>query len=79
MEPRRKMSGIDLNQKNNLVKYPLNKIQPMGGLRNSVSFGSNTANIASPGVNMNLSISKVVNSCKNNNNSLSNNDKNALL
>lgn len=81
MEPRRKMSGFDLNPKETLIKYPLNKIQPTGGLRNSVSLGSNTTNMASPGVNINLSISKGVNSCKNNNNNnnLSNNNKNALL
>ena len=77
MEPKSKMAGLDLNPNKNLIKYPLNRIQLIGGLRNSISFSSNKTSMASPGAIINLSISKAVNNCQNNN--LYNNDKNTLL
>ena len=59
-------------------KYPFNKLQQTGGMRNSISFGSNDASMASPGFKGKDNISKVDNSSKKNFN-LPNNDKNALL
>lgn len=47
-------------------------------MRNSISFGSNNKNMASPGIKGKDSISKVDNSSKKTIN-LPNNDKNALL
>lgn len=59
IQSRRKLSGFDLKTKKKLYKYSLNKFHSTGGLRNSVSLGSNTTRLASPGVNINISISKV--------------------
>ena len=78
LQSKRQLSGFDLNTKDKYFKYPMNKFQLAGGLRNSISFGSNTTNMASPGMNNNASISKKDNS-SNKNTNLYNNDKNVLL
>ena len=79
IKQRRKISGIDINTKEKIIKNLQNKLQPVGANnRNSISFGSNTTNMGSPSGNINASISKVDNSSKKNT-YLSNNDKKALL
>lgn len=77
LQSKRQLSGFDLNAKDKYFKYSINKFQFIGGLRNSISFGSSTTNIASPGVNINVSISKIENSSQKQ--ILPNNDKYALL
>ena len=79
IQSKRKSLGIDLNTRDKNLKYSLNKIPSIGGLRNSVSFGSNTSNIGSPGVNINVSNSKIDNNSNKKNMNLSNDVKNALL
>ncbi len=78
LQSRRQLSGFDLNTKDKYFKYSLNKFQSIGGLRNSISFGSNTTNMALPGVNINVSISKIDNSSQKNK-MFHYKDKNALL
>lgn len=76
IQSRRKLSGLGLNIRDN--KFSFNKFQSTGGLRNSISFGSNKTNMASPGANSNVYISKVENSSKKTEN-ISNKVNNALL
>ena len=77
LQQKRKLSGINLNSKEKYLKRSTSKINLVGAYRNSISFGSNTTNVASPSVNINASISKIDSSKKNIN--FSNNGKNALL
>ena len=79
LQSRKKLSSFEINTRDKYFKYSLNKFTSNGGLRNSISFGSNTTNIASPGVsNNNVSISKIDNNSKKIIN-VSNNTKIALL
>ena len=79
IQSKRKLSGFDINIRDKYYKYPFNKFQPAGGMRNSISFGSNNTNMASPGIKGKDSISKVDNSSKKTINLPNNDDKNALL
>lgn len=76
IQSRRKLSEFGIIMKDN--KFSLNKFQSTGGVRNSISFGYNTTNMASPGVNPNLSITKAENSSKKTEN-ISNKGKKILL
>ena len=53
IKQRRKISGIDINTKEKIIKNLQNKLQPVGANnRNSISFGSNTTNMGSPSGNI---------------------------